>query len=340
MDIAMDLLIEVDSDAIMATDGSVEGLMQGLSTRPGRPSIFLRDEFTGLLDSMTKKDYMAGMGEMLTKLYDGKFQKRILRKETIEIRDPILILFTGGIRNKTQQLLTFEHISSGFIPRFIFLTAESDVKKVKPLGPPITRDMTARDELLSEIREMYGFYSQTIEIAIEGTGVHIAPPRKWNGYLTPEAWARFGKFESTLLDAGVKSDRPDLMTPIYARLGVSALKAALLLAASDARESGDIAVEEIHILHAISYATKWREYAIDVINGVGMSQSEREIDRIFHAIKMQQGVSRSQLMQSHHLTARNADAVFQTLEQRGQITPTKFGKGMTYSIVQGSDEPE
>lgn len=337
MDIGVDLLLEVDSDAIMATDGSLEGLLQGLSTRPGQPSIFLRDEFTGLLESMTKKDYMAGMAEMLTKLYDGKFQKRILRKETVEIRDPILIVFAGGIRSKTQQLLTFEHIASGFIPRFVFLTAESDVSRVKPLGPPIQRDLSARDELISEMRQIHAFYSQTVNVEVAGTGIHLAPPRKWKGELTTEAWARYGKFEQELLDAGVKSEHPELMTPLYARLGISALKVALLLAASESREDV-VVIDEIHILHAISYATRWREYAIDVVNGVGMTQGERELERVFASIRRQPGISRSQLMQSHHLTANNANAIFQTLEQRGMITSNKHGKGTTYRTVRGTEE--
>ena len=336
MDIGVDLLADVDVDTIMATDGSSEGLLQGLSMRPGRPSIFLRDEFTGLLESMTKKDYMAGMAEMLTKLYDGKLQKRILRKEIIEIRDPCLIIFAGGIRSKTQQLLTFEHIASGFIPRFIFLTAESDVTKVKPLGPPVLRDMSVRDELLGEIRQMYAFYNQVVEINVADAGVHLAPPRKWKGELTPEAWARYGKFESALLDAGVRSEHPDLMTPLYARLGISALKAALLLAASESRDDA-VVVDEMHILHAISYAESWRKYAIDVVNGVGMTQSERELERVYRAIKKQPGVSRSQLMQMYHLTANNADAIFKTLEQRGQVVSVKHGKGTTYRTLRDDD---
>lgn len=337
MDIGVDLLAEIDTDMIMATDGSLEGLLQGLSMRPGRPSIFLRDEFTGLLESMTKKDYMAGMAEMLTKLYDGKLQKRILRKEIIEIRDPCLIVFAGGIRSKTQQLLTFEHIASGFIPRFIFLTAESDVKKVKPLGPPVVRDMTVRDELLAEMRQMYSYYSQVIEMDVAAAGIQLAPPRKWRGVLTPQAWARYGKFESALLDAGVKSEHPDLVTPLYARLGISALKAAVLLAASESRDD-ELIIDEIHILHAISYAEKWRHYAIDVINGVGMTQSERELERVYGAIKKQPGVSRSQLMQMYHLTAQNANAIFATLEQRGQLVINKMGKGTTYRALGGDDE--
>src|ERR1035437_8263517 len=134
MDLAMDLLAEVDDSIIMATDGSLEGLLTGLAARPGQPSIFLRDEFSGLLEAMVKKDYMAGMAELLTKLYDGTMQRRMLRKEVIEVKDPRLIFYAGGIKNKITSLLTYEQVSSGFMPRFIFITAESDLNKIKPVG--------------------------------------------------------------------------------------------------------------------------------------------------------------------------------------------------------------
>src|SRR5690606_31714710 len=137
-------------------------------------------------------------------------------------------------------------------------------------------------------------------VNVQGTGVHIAPPRKWSAELTPEAWARFNKLEASLMAAGVKSDRPDLLTPVYARLSISALKAAVLMAASESTED-IITVEEIHILHAISFAAKWREYAIDVINGVGKTQSERDIERVYTSIQKQPGITRSALMQSYHL---------------------------------------
>src|SRR5688500_8562350 len=92
MDMAMSLLREVDDDVILATDGTVEGLMQAISTRPGRPGIFWKDEFSGLLEAMRKKDYMASMAETLTNLYDHKYQKRQLRKEVIELREPVLLM--------------------------------------------------------------------------------------------------------------------------------------------------------------------------------------------------------------------------------------------------------
>jgi hypothetical protein len=325
MDIAMDLIEEVDSGAILATDGSIEGLMGSLSTRPGQPSVFLRDEFSGLLESITKKDYYAGMAETLTKLYDGKMQKRVLKKEVIEVKDPVLILFAGGIRSKVCSLLTVENISSGFVPRFVFITAESDVSKVQPLGPPTAPNTTGRIDMLAHMREMYLHYRLEPKlITVDGRLQYNAPPH-WNAQLTPEAWRRYNVLEADMMKAGLATDQPEIMTPTYDRLCKSALKSAVLLAASGQRpEIGEEVIVTLdHLLHAIGLAEGWREHANMIIKDVGISQNEREFQRILAAVIRKPGISRSQLMQNHHLTARVADQIFSTLEQRGLITRHK-----------------
>jgi len=333
MDIAMDLLAEVDSDSIMATDGSIEGLMQGLSTRPGKPSIFLRDEFSGLIEQITKKDYYAGMAEVLTKLYDGKLQKRMLRKETIEVRDPNLILFAGGIKTRVQQLLKLDHVSSGFIPRFLFLTAESDLAKVRPLGPPTNLDTRERDRLKQYLIDMHDFYNQ-MSIVVTPQGAKIPMQTKWEAHLTPEAWKRYNKFEKDTQKLALAGNRADLMTPLYDRLSKSMLKAVILLAASEQRDpDGEVEIDVDDILLGIKYAEGWLEYAIDVVNGIGQSAAEHQIDTILTHIRKHPGVSRSLLMRNYHLSAREAEAVFVTLEQRGLITKTPVGKGLVYNAL-------
>lgn len=331
MDIATDLLIEVDSDVVMATDGSIEGLMQGLSTRPGRPSIFLRDEFSGLLEQITKKDYYAGMAEVLTKLYDGKLQKRMLRKETIEVRDPVLIVFAGGIRTRVQQLLKFDHISSGFIPRFLFLTAESDASRVQPMGPPTDLDTSGREALVDTMTELYNFYHAPT-MTVLSNGVQLPGQKKCDAVLSQEAWDRYNNFERQMLDAGLKTERPELMTPLFDRLAKSALKAAVLLAAARKLQD-DVTIELDDMLLAIKYAIGWREYAIDVVNGVGKSVAENQLETVMDNIKRSPGISRSRLMRNYHLSAREADAVFSTLEQRGLVSINKQGRGTFYHAV-------
>ena len=327
MDIAMDLLMDAENgeDAIMATDGSIEGLLSALSMRPGKPSIFLRDEFSGLIEQMTKKDYMAGMPELLTKLYDGKLQKRILRKETIEVRDPRLIVFAGGIKNKITGLLSHEHVSSGFMPRFIFITAESDIKRLKPIGPPSTKTTGNRNAILDELVDIGFYYNKEQTLTIEKLKATVQQKVMFDAEMTEEGWIRYNELETALLDRGLKSDKPDIMTPVGDRLAKSILKCALLIAASR-QKSERVLIEKIDILRAIKYGEQWRAHAQEVMDNVGKGEVERRLDTILKAIKKQDSVSRSKIMQSYHLTARDASIIFETLEQRGLITRQRSGR--------------
>ena len=333
MDIAMDLIDDVDKNIVMATDGSIEGLLTSLATRPGKPSIFLRDEFSGLLEQMTKKEYMAGMPELLTKLYDGKMQKRILRKETIEVRDPRLIVFAGGIKSKITDLLTFEQVSSGFMPRFIFITAESDIKRIRPIGPPSNRSTEGRDAIMEELQDIKAFYDRIQQITVEKLKTTFDQKVLTDATMTDDAWVRYNKLETQLLDIGIKSDKPEVLTPVGDRLAKSILKCALLIAASQ-RRGADIQIELDDLLRAIKYGEQWREHGSYVMDQIGQSSHEKMFDTLYQAIKKKDGVSRSVLMRTYHLTARDTTNILETLEQRGMIARTKQGRTeMLYAIL-------
>ncbi len=329
MDLAMDMILDIDSDCVLATDGSIEGLLTGISTRPSRASIFLRDEFSGLLEMMTKRDYYAGMAETLTKLYDGKFQKRVLRKETIEIRDPILIVYAGGIRTRIYELMDYGYVTSGFIPRFMFISADSDISRLRPLGPPSESTLEERGVLLSKFSKLYGHY--TSEQLIKIGDKEVTVPKKWDATLTTEAWVRYNKFEADMLQVGLDSDRADLMTPTMDRLAKSGLKMSILLAAT--RMDALVEVTEEDVIRAFYYIERWVIFTLDLIHNIGKTTSERLLERVHRSIKAQPGITRSALMQNHHLNARDADLVFNTLEQRGQIIKQKAGRGMRYEPV-------
>jgi hypothetical protein len=325
MDIAMDMITEIDSDCLLATDGSIEGLLGSLSTRPGRPSVFLRDEFSGLLEQMTKKDYMAGMPELLTKLYDGKMQKRILRKETIEVRDPVLIFFAGGIKSKITSILTTEQVSSGFMPRFIFITAESDISRLKPIGPPTAVTINNGEAIRNELQEMYSHYNKTVSMTIANLKAKVEEPKHFSARLTDDAWVRYNELEYQMLQSGLKAEHPDIMTPTYDRLSKSILKAATLLAASEQRDQ-EVVVDLSHLLRAIYYGEQWRTFVDEVMSQIGLGQAERQLEGIVRSIERKPGITRSQIMQWHHLTAYETTRIFETLEQRGSIIRKQTGR--------------
>lgn len=330
MDIAMDMILDIDSDCVLATDGSIEGLFTSLSTRPGRASIFLRDEFSGLLEAMTRKDYMAGMAETLTKMYDGKYQKRVLRREIIEVRDPVLIIFAGGIRTRIYELLRYEHVASGFVPRFVFVSADSDITKLRPLGPPTDRTSDKRDVILKKLRALHDRYHAVQEIKIGDKVTHTQI--RWDARLTEDAWIRYNKFEADMVATGLESPQAEIMTPTFDRLSKSGLKMAILLAAARTTE-GEVVVTKQDILHAIYYIQQWGVYTLDLIYNIGKSASERQLEQVYRAVVRTPGIGRSQLMQNHHLTSREATLVFDTLEQRGLIRKEKRGRGEYFTAV-------
>lgn len=338
MDLCTDLLEEVDDDVIMATDGSIEGMLTALSTRANKPSIFLRDEFSGLIDQMNKKDYMSGLPEFLTKLYDGKMQKRVLRKEVVEVKNPRLIIFGGGIRDAVTSTLAYENIASGFVPRFIFITAESDITKVKPVGPPTEINLEDRNKVLIELMKLSQFYNTDEELHIPETDTVITRKKFFDCTMTPAAWLRYNKLETELTAYGLEHSRKEIMTPVGDRLAKSILKAAILIAATRSFRA-EIEVQEIDILRAISYGEVWFTHTRAVVDKIGLGASERKLEKMIKIIADEgvKGTHRSVLMRLFKLTSREYTMSIETLEQRGYVTRTRHGRGEIINIVPDVD---
>jgi hypothetical protein len=328
MEMAMDLLIAIDPDAVLATDGSLEGLMTAISVRPNRSGIFWRDEFSGLLEAIRKKDYYAGMLEVLTKLYDGKYQKRILRRETIEVREPILLIFCGGIKSRILEYMDAEHVYSGFVPRFIFIMAESDIKQFKDIGPMTEVQDVGQAKVVAELQRLKDMYDQDVIMHIGEQ--EVKTKRTWNAKLTSEAWKRYNELERKIVRFGVESSNPEMYTPLFDRLSKSALKTAVLLAAATKTDEPEVVVQVEHILRAISYMHDWIRYAIEVVDNIGITVSERRIRLVMNIIQKRNGVSRSKVMQNLHLDAREMEWAATTLEQRGLLRRVKNGKGENF----------
>ena len=134
-----------------------------------------------------------------------------------------------------------------------------------------------------------------------------------------------------MLQVGLDSDRADLMTPTMDRLAKSGLKMAILLAATRAEPT--VVVTEQDIVRAFYYIERWSVFTLDLIHNIGKTMSERQLERVHRSITQQPGITRSQLMQNHHLTARDADLVFETLMQRGLIEKKKVGRGIRYEPI-------
>ena len=276
MRMAMDLVYDIDQDFVLATDGSAEGILTGLSTRPGQVSIFYKDEVSGFFDSINKKDYLAGMLEILTHMYDvPKIFSRRLRKENIVVSNPVFLFFGGGVRDKVYSVVNDEYVLSGFLPRFLIVTGETDMGRIRPTGPPVAGAIEKRDNVRSSLFDIYEQYMRRESMVIAGQEVVV--PSTVQAQLTDKAWIKYQAIENTILESAQTSEMPMLALPTFERLSRSLLKMAALVAATRQEpKEGTIQVNEQDIIGAAVYIQKWGKYSVDLINNAGRTTDEKE----------------------------------------------------------------
>lgn len=335
MRLAVDIIKELDDELILATDGSAEGLLSGLSNRPRRVSIFWKDEVSGLFDSINRKDYLAGLPETLTQLYDvPKVLTRLLRKETISISEPYFIFFGGGIRDKVYSLLNDEYILSGFLPRFLIVSGENDITRLRPTGPPTDFSTASKERVIRTLADLRERYNHMVPTTILGQQTLIQS--RTEAKLTPEAWTLYNDLEDKLVKAGSDSNLAMLALPTFTRLGFSMLKLSMLIAATRRMpsEEGVLTVEESDVMQAAMYIQKWGKYSVDLLVNTGKNLNERVIERILAKVRKSPGITKSVVMQHLHLSAREAKEVLDTMIERGLIDAKKSGRGYSlYPLV-------
>lgn len=332
MRMIMDIIAGLDSDMILATDGSAEGLLSGLSTRPNKTSIFYKDEISGFFDSMNKKDYLAGMSENLTALYDvpAIFTRR-LRKETIIIESPAFVLFGGGVRDRVYETINEEYVLSGFLPRFLVVSGETDLKRLRPTGPATDVGIAKRASLVSAFADLYENYASEITTSIGGQKMRL--PARIVASLTDDAWMKYGELETLMWTTASESTLASLALPTFERLSRSMLKLAICLAATRQQPVDEkITVELGDVINAAWHIQNWGRFSIDLVNNAGKRISEKVLEKIMRAITQYPGIARSTIMQHYHLNKRETDEILGTLEERQLVRTEKRGRGTNYFI--------
>ncbi len=326
MSMAMSMLGEIDEELVLATDGSAEGLLTGLATRPNRVSLFYKDEVSGFFDSINRKDYLAGMPETLTQLYDvPPFYTRRLRKETISIVKPVFIFFGGGIREKVYQLVSEEYVLSGFLPRFLIVSGEADISQVRRTGPATQKGDLRRGTLKAALERLHELYVREETMKIGGQTASVVSVTEV--FLTDGAWNRYGDIEMEMAKVASESPVSMLALPTFERLSRSILKMSMLLAAASREpENRNLFVQESDIVAAARYVQKWGKYSIDLILNAGLGMYEGTLKKVLRSIQRNPGIHRSTIMRNHHLSRRDMDEAIGTLEDRGHIRVEKKGK--------------
>jgi hypothetical protein len=321
MDMAMDFVLDIDRNLMLASDATVEGLLSRLALRPKMVSVFYRDEISGFFDSMQRKDYLAGMHETMTKMYDvPPYTTRVLKKDTYELVEPIFIFFGGGVPGKMYSLIDESYFASGFIPRFLVVRGYGTTEKIRPTGPPKRIGMDKRTQLHSTFQALYSMYTDR-EVLFEthdGQKMMITPEIQVT--MKDAVWERLAIMERQLLQAAEDSPEAERALPMFSRMYVSMQKLMMILAASRQEDEGlAIEAEMRDLLKAASYIQKWGRHAVDLIRNSGVTSDENKLLSVYRTIEKHPGIMRSQVMQHHRLNARESDIIESTLHQRAMI---------------------
>lgn len=333
MDMAMDFIMDVDRDLLLASDATAEGLMSSLALRPKMVSIFYRDEVTGFFDAINRKEYMASLPEMMTKMYDvPKYMLRKLRKESFVVSEPIFIFFGGGVPNKMYSLIEESYFASGFIPRFLIMRGHQDTSQLRfGIDPPSTEKTNKRIDLLSTFRSYYNMYTDqqvTIEAPdgskmISTPDIHVLFP--------PEYYQRATLMEKQLTEAAEQSPEADKALPMFTRMFTSMIKLSMLFAASRQEPKENTIKGTLDdLLNAAYYIQKWGKHAVDLIQNSGITADESKTMAVYKMVEKRPGILRGDIMRRHRLNARVMDIIEDTLVQRNMMESRRNGKARTY----------
>ena len=334
MDMAMDFIMDVDRDLILASDATAEGLMSSLALRPKMVSIFYRDEVTGFFDAMNRKEYLASLPEIMTKMYDvPKYMVRKLRKESFVVSEPIFIFYGGGVPDKMYSLIEESYFASGFIPRFLIMRGHQDTSQLKfGIDPPDTEKTDKRIDLLSTFRSYYNMYTdQQVTITLHDGQKMISTP-DIDVVFPPDYYERAALIEQQLTEAAEDSPESSKALPMFTRMFTSMIKLSMLFAASRQEPSNEYKIQGSldDLLNAAYYIQKWGKHAVDLIQNSGITSDESKTLSVYRAIEKRPGIMRGDIMRNHHLNARVMDIIEDTLVQRNMVEFRRNGKAKTY----------
>jgi hypothetical protein len=84
------------------------------------------------------------------------------------------------------------------------------------------------------------------------------------------------------------------------------------------------------LLNAAFYIQRWGQHAVHFILNSGSTADEHLLQAIYRTVDRNPGIMRGQVMNRHHLNAREIQLMQETLVQRQMIQANPRGRGYQY----------
>jgi hypothetical protein len=112
-------------------------------------------------------------------------------------------MFCGGAKTPIYGLLNDSYIRAGFVPRFLFVTAETDVKRIKPMQRDNGRLEHMSSDLVKELMALRAEYDVNETITFGDSTVTTRQPLRMD--ITQEALDRYNEFEGSFYSKPLKN---------------------------------------------------------------------------------------------------------------------------------------
>jgi len=327
LNIGMSILRAVDPTLLISSDFSPEGLLQELSEQA--KGVICRDEFSGFLETASKREYMAGTKSTLMKLFDGSSFKRRLRKETVEVVDPYVVLLSATVDKTLAESLTTEDFYSGFAGRFLLIRPD----KLRPRKAVTLVESTSLDEehalisTLTHIRDNLKPYPCSLLLMGKDAEtksqqiLRLELPTFIQVIFEKEVLERWNEMAQKLEEYAMSSPYPDEISPSLTRLGDYILKIATCFQAAETLpEEGKLTVEYHNLLRAAQIVVECVKSTSDIISDAVGRKGKFNMERILNIIRLKGTMTRAEVMnRCGELTASEMDTIVRTLVERGMI---------------------
>lgn len=257
----------------IGSDATPEGLTSILAERDGQTSLLHRDEVQGMFKDFINKTYMASAAERFTELYDGHVPVTIRSskgKAQTERATTNFIMYLMGITSKTADVLTTEYFRSGFLARFIYVTAPTPprTRESEDIQQAEQYEVVVRDE---QLEHMMKSLSESV-MWWQKKGVNGPVPVR----LSQPALERFNQYKWEMGNYAESHPERESIEPSRQRLALSVWKCAVLLAMYEKSEE----VQTRHLLTAIYYSEEWFWNLTQMAGAISASEWQRDVDRL------------------------------------------------------------
>ena len=238
----------------MGSDFTAEGLTASLLDKPRQSSLIHRDEVQGMFKEINTKNYMSGLNDILTALYDGEVNGKVRTGSGMQAGAEVnFVLFLMGIVSKITDILTLEDFQSGFLSRFIHVIGEAP-KRTKESEwldqAPMNEVMTGDPVYIEMIKDLMLTRTKWQKVAEDRHTVSIR--------FEDDAWRRWNEANWDLQESVQQHERAEILEAALDRMGKSAIKASALLAMAEGRDK----VNLTDVLVALKYMNGW---AVDMV---------------------------------------------------------------------------